>query len=186
MQIYTGEVEGDTIPALGYMTVLHRCKTLAGTVSNGYGSDVTMKAFVILMPSSNVSPSLTIFARTAVVFIWAYGSHLRFIEALCSSANSRILVGFRVACLDLLNSSRDIPNKLGSSLSINGLRCIRDAHIKPEQYSIAIQFLVETIYQNGSAQYVAAGVDEVSRTISDTHGLNLGQSRDKQIRKHRS
>ncbi len=168
-------------PALGSMTVLYRCRTLVGTDSSGYGSEVMTKSLVILMLPSNVSSSTTVFARIVVVFNWTKGSSLRFQVALDSSASPSILVGLRIVDLDLLNSFRDIPNKPGRSLSTKGLRWIRDAQIKPEQYSVAIQFLVGTIYQKGSAQYIAAGVDEVSRTISDTQGLNLGQSRDLQL-----
>lgn len=112
------------------------------------------------------------------MFNWTYGSNRRFIEALEFSANSLISVGFRVADFELLMSSRDIPRKLGRSLLISGLRCINDAQIKPEQYSTAIQFLVDTIYQKGSAQNIADGVDAVSRTISETQGLTLSQLKD--------
>lgn len=130
------------------------------------------------MPPSEASLSLTVLARVAVVFIWTYGSNLRFIEALELSPNSLGLLCFCVAGFDLLRSSRVTPSRLGRSLSISGLRCIKDAQIKPEQYSIAIQFLVDTIYQKGSAQNIAAGVDVDNRTISDTQGLDLGQLRD--------
>ncbi len=169
---------GETISALEKTTVLHRYKTLAGIARSGFGSEVTEKSLVILMPPSEVSLSPTVLARIAVVFIWTYGSNLRFIEALEFSANSLGPVGFCVAGFDLLRSSRVTPSRPGRSLSINGLRCIKDAHIKPEQYSIAIQFLVDTIYQKGSAQNIAAGVDADNRTISETQGLDLSQLRD--------
>ena len=158
------------------MTVLHRYKTLAGTARNEHGSEVMEKSLVTLMPPSNGSPSSVVFARIAVVLNWTYGSR-RFSVTLDSSGNSPALVGFRVAGLDLLDPSLDLPSTPRSSRSIKGLSCIKDAQIKPEQYSAAIQFLVGTMYQKGSVQYLSDGLDEESRTISDTQGLNLGQPR---------
>ena len=158
------------------MTVLHRCKTLAGTAKSGYGSEVMEKSLVTLMPPSNGSLSSTAFARIAIVFNWTCGSS-RFSVALETSGNSPTPVGFRIVGLDLLDPSLDLPSMPGKSLSINGLRCIKDAQINPEQYSAAIQFLVGIMYQEGSAQYILAGVGEQSRTISDMQGLKLGQPR---------